>query len=270
MRISTASLKLSKGTGATMMEASGAPSSASKLRFHSAGVTVPVNLGWHDIALRLALTFVAGVIVGFDRGEHGRPAGMRTTLLLSLAACVAMIQANLLMASNGKTPDSFVVLDVMRLPLGILSGVGFIGAGAILRRDNLVLGVTTAATMWFVTVMGLCFGGGQLALGLAAFALSMLVLSAMKWVEDMLPRQRRGTLILTATVESLSESEFRAELQADGVEIASWGVSFVNPARTLTLNCELLWRPRRSHNEPPAVVGRLARRPGVEELEWKS
>jgi putative Mg2+ transporter-C (MgtC) family protein len=244
---------------------------ASKLRFRCSGRdAVPVTVGWQEIALRLALTFVAGAIIGFDRGEHGRPAGMRTTLLLSLAACLAMIQANLLMASNGKTPDSFVNLDVMRLPLGILSGVGFIGAGAILKRDNLVLGVTTAATMWFVTVMGLCFGGGQIGLGLAAFGLAMLVLTAMKWIEDLYPRLRRGTLILTATVDSLSEGEFRAELQADGMEITTWGLSFVNPAQTCTLNCELLWRPRHSRNEPPAVIGRLARRPGVEELEWKS
>jgi putative Mg2+ transporter-C (MgtC) family protein len=90
----------------------------------------------------------------WDRGEHGRAAGLRTTLLLSLAACVAMLQGNALMYIVGKTPDSFVVLDLMRLPPGILSGVGFIGAGAILRRDNLVIGVTTAATMWFVTVLG--------------------------------------------------------------------------------------------------------------------
>jgi putative Mg2+ transporter-C (MgtC) family protein len=141
---------------------------------------LPITLSWHGIALRLALTFVTAAVIGWDRGEHGRAAGMCTTLLLSLAACVAMLQASVLMYSVGKTPDSFVVLDPMRLPLGILSGVGFIGAGAILRRDNLVIGVTTATTMWFVTVLGLCFGGGQLGLGLAGFALAMLVLTVMK------------------------------------------------------------------------------------------
>jgi MgtC family len=52
----------------------------------------------------------------------------------------------------------------MRLPLGILTGVGFIGGGTILKRGDLVTGVTTAATLWLVTVIGLCFGGGQLAL----------------------------------------------------------------------------------------------------------
>ena len=64
----------------------------------------------------------------------------------------------------GKTSSSFAVMDLMRLPLGILSGMGFIGAGAIVRKDSLVHGLTTAATLWFVTGLGLCFGGGQLAL----------------------------------------------------------------------------------------------------------
>lgn len=85
----------------------------------------------------------------------------------------------------------------MRLPLGILSGVGFIGGGAILRRDDRVRGVTTAATMWFVTVMGLCFGGGQLILGTAAFVLAMAILQVMKWIEKLLPKQQRATLELT-------------------------------------------------------------------------
>src|SRR4051794_10544994 len=114
---------------------------------------MPTTLDWRVIAVRIFFTILGGALIGLDRGEHGRPAGLRTTLLVCLAASLAMLQANLLMNSTGKASDSFVVLDLMRLPLGILSGMGFIGAGAILRKDNLVLGVTTAATLWFVTVM---------------------------------------------------------------------------------------------------------------------
>lgn len=69
---------------------------------------------------------------------------------------------------SGKTPESFAVMDLMRLPLGILTGVGFIGGGTILKKGDLVTGVTTAATLWLVTVIGLCLGGGQLALVLSA------------------------------------------------------------------------------------------------------
>src|ERR1700677_5187932 len=142
---------------------------------------MPLTLTWHDIALRLALSLAAGALIGLDRGEHGRPAGLRTTLLVCLAAAVAMIQTNLLLVTTGKTVDSFVSLDLMRLPLGILTGMESIGGGAILRRDGFVLGVTTAATLWFVTVIGLCFGGGQIGLGVVGTALGMMVLSGLRW-----------------------------------------------------------------------------------------
>src|ERR1700733_13576260 len=147
---------------------------------------------WHDILIRLLLTMVAAGGIGFDRDQRGRPAGLRTNLLVALAACIAMMQANALMISQGKTADSFVVMDTMRLPLGILSGIGFIGAGAIIKRGGMITGVTTAATLWFVTVMGLCFGGGQIVLGLIALALGVVVLWALKPVEKMWKQDRQA------------------------------------------------------------------------------
>src|SRR5205823_8605060 len=125
----------------------------------------PIHLGWPEIAIRLAFATAAGAIIGFNRTEHGRPAEIRTTMHVCLAAAVAMIEANLLLATAGKSADSFARMDILRLPLGILSGIGFLGGGVILKRGDIVLGVTTAATMWFVTVLGLCFGGGQLGAG---------------------------------------------------------------------------------------------------------
>lgn len=119
------------------------------------------NIQWLAIALRLLLSVIAGAALGMERSKTGHPAGLRTTLLVTLAASVAMIQVNLLINTNGKPANSYVVMDLMRLPLGILTGVGFIGAGAIVRRGELVLGVTTAATMWFSTVVGLCFGAAN-------------------------------------------------------------------------------------------------------------
>jgi putative Mg2+ transporter-C (MgtC) family protein len=82
----------------------------------------------------------------------------------------------------------------MRLPLGILSGMGFIGAGAIVRYGSLVRGLTTAATLWFVTVLGLCFDGGQLALGLAVLALGVLVLETLERLESRWKQDRHATL----------------------------------------------------------------------------
>lgn len=85
--------------------------------------------------------------------------------------------ANILLPVDGKTATSFGTMDLMRLPLGILTGVGFIGGGAILRRGDLVTGVTTAATLWVVTVIGLCFSGGQLGLGIGTSVLVLFTLA---------------------------------------------------------------------------------------------
>ena len=115
-------------------------------------MTAPLH--WTDMVLRLALTVIAGLVIGFNRSEHGKAAGMRTNVLVCLAASAAMLQVNLLLPMAGRPSDSFVMNDLMRLPLGILTGVGFIGGGAILRRGDMVVGVTTAATLWLVTVIG--------------------------------------------------------------------------------------------------------------------
>src|ERR1700742_4048384 len=155
-------------------------------------MNMPLEPSWSDIAIRLTLTMLAGAVIGFNRGARGHAAGFRTTILVGLAASVAMIQANILLPLSGKTPESFAVMDLMRLPLGILTGVGFIGGGTILKRGDLVTGGTTAATLWVMTVIGLCLGGGQLALGIVTTALTVITLWILKWVDQTMPREHRA------------------------------------------------------------------------------
>jgi len=226
------------------------------------------SIGWSEIALRLLLTVIAGAVIGFDRGSHGRPAGLRTTLLVCLAASIAMIQTNLLLGTAGKRPDSFVVLDLMRLPLGILSGMGFIGAGAIIRRGNLVVGVTTAATLWFSTVMGLCFGGGQLALGLVSLGLGFLTLSGLKLVEQSLKRIHRATLTVMTDYNGLGEQEITRYFVEAGYKISNVALNYsVNTHRILRY--EVRWSSSGKEFHTPVLVEELARRPGIQSLSWK-
>jgi putative Mg2+ transporter-C (MgtC) family protein len=161
---------------------------------------MPLSPTWTDIAIRLALTMLAGAVIGLNRGARGHAAGFRTTILVGLAASVAMIQANILLPLSGKTPESFSVMDLMRLPLGILTGVGFIGGGTIIKKGDIVVGVTTAATLWLVTVIGLCLGGGQLVLGMVATALAVITLWFLQRVDVMIPREHRARLIITSDV----------------------------------------------------------------------
>jgi putative Mg2+ transporter-C (MgtC) family protein len=233
---------------------------------------MPLTLGWGDISVRLALTFLAGVVLGFDRTERGKAAGVCTTTLVALAAAVSMIQANLLMVTTGKSANSFVVLDLMRLPLGILTGVGFIGGGAILRRENMVRGVTTAAILWFVTVIGLCFGGGQLELGLAGLGLAVLVLWGLKWIERQLTRDCTAKLFVRCSNAGPGEQEIRTSIAASNCRIKTWGMAQYGEegSRGRAVRCEVLWRAQESETHPPPFVNQLRRHPGVLMLRWES
>jgi putative Mg2+ transporter-C (MgtC) family protein len=235
---------------------------------------MPVTLTWEQVALRILLAAVASFLIGYNRDERGKRLGIRTTMLVCLAATLAMLQANLLMNSIGKTPGSFVVLDLMRLPLGILSGIGFIGAGAILHKDGLVRGVTTAATMWFVTVLGLLFGGGQLILGITSTALALFILWSLRWVENNMPTHRTGSLSLQFkevgnTTESLSEDDLRQRLQAVGFVIKDWTVHYCD-AELHSIQCEVEWSVKgRTQPETPAPIRELTAHPFVSSLIWR-
>ena len=229
---------------------------------------MPINLEWSDIAVRLLCTVLAGALIGINRGEHGRPAGLRTTILVALAACISMIQVNLLLPAAGKPSTSFVVLDLMRLPLGILSGMGFIGAGAILRRENFVVGITTAATLWFITVLGLCFGGGQILLGLVGLAAGLIVLAGLKQVEDRMKQDRQGTLSIVIDPSGPGEDEIRTGLVTAGFKIISCAAAFNSEAKSRQLSCELQWRAAAHDSTVPEVVRVLERRPGINSIAW--
>jgi putative Mg2+ transporter-C (MgtC) family protein len=232
-----------------------------------AGMTT--SLGWGDIALRLALTVLVGVLIGYNRTEQGKAAGMRTVLLVCLAASVAMIQVNLLLPLAGRPADSFVMNDLMRLPLGILTGVGFIGGGAILRRDNLVVGVTTAATLWLVTVIGLCIGGGQILLGLAATALGLFALWGLSWIEHNLESEHRARLTLDLEANGPGEGDIRRKLGEAGQSVVTARLLLDRPGKQRRLAFELREMRRHPHERTPAFVDELGKAPGVARLQWQ-
>lgn len=228
------------------------------------------HLGWPEIALRLALTFLAGLLVGLDRREHGRPAGMRTTVLVCLSAAVAMIEANLLLI-NTPFPEgaAFSRFDVMRLPLGVLTGVGFIGAGTIIRRGGSVLGITTAATLWFVTIIGLCLGAGQYGLGLISVGLVLVVLWLLKRVESHIRQDRRADLTVTVEGDEPSEEEMRNSLRQAGLHVVACSMTFAEEARRRTYRWTVQWHGLPGDIPCPKIVSELARRPGVGKLRWR-
>ncbi|HTV56432.1 MAG TPA: MgtC/SapB family protein [Terriglobia bacterium] len=230
---------------------------------------MPITLTWQAITLRLILTILCAGIIGLDRDERGRPAGLRTNLLVGLAACLAMIQANWLINSNGKPEDSFVVMDIMRLPLGILSGIGFIGAGAIVKRGELAIGITTAATIWFVTVMGLCFGGGQPGLGLEGFGVGFLVLTGLKRIEIRIPRRHSGILHVTVSPNGPTQGEIVGLLSRDGLSVSEPTLSVESsPSADRSYAWKLEWRGKHEDTNLPSAVEELCAHSAVRKLEF--
>lgn len=228
-------------------------------------------LEWQEAAYRLGLTVIAGGLIGWDRGEGGRAAGLRTTILVCLAASASMIQVNLLLGMRGHAADSFVMLDLMRLPLGVLSGIGFIGAGAILRREHLVTGVTTAATLWYVTVMGLCLGSGLIGLGLSLLAIGLLVLKAFKWLESCMKQERLVTLTLMLLAEGPDEAEICRSLRQEAFHVLSVAStsSRIGSQVQRRLVLRLKYRsPKTDEVRTPLSIQQLFQSPGVTRLTW--
>jgi putative Mg2+ transporter-C (MgtC) family protein len=129
--------------------------------------------GNEETAVRLGAALILGGMLGLNRELHGKPAGLRTHALVSLGAAVATIVAL-------KSPDGSLLIDpnaIGRVVQGILTGIGFLGAGVILRDPiGHVSGLTTAATIWICAVLGIVCGLGYwyvlaITIGLAAFAL---------------------------------------------------------------------------------------------------
>jgi putative Mg2+ transporter-C (MgtC) family protein len=216
---------------------------------------MPLLLSYPDIALRLALTVIAGALIGYDRGARGHAAGLRTPILVGLAAAIAMIQANLLLPVGGKTGSSFGVMDLMRMPLGVLTGVGFIGGGVILKRGDIVTGVTTAATLWLTTMVGLAFGGGQIVLGIAGTLIALVTLFPLKRVEQQMRRDHRARLTVRVAAGA-SAGALPAALAPDCE--AHLVLQAEEDGRAATrLGYELSWRQKETEGAPLALLARL-------------
>lgn len=232
---------------------------------------MPAALSWMDMGGRFAATIVAGLLIGYNRDEHGKAAGMRTTLIVCLAASAAMMQMNLLLPLAGRRPDSFVMNDLMRLPLGILTGVGFIGGGVILRRGDMVLGVTTAATLWLVTVIGLCIGGGQFVLAAGTTIIGMAALWGLGAIKPWLAHEHPAHLSVALSADGPSEQRLRQWLSESGLRIVASSVSLSSTdgsSRTFDFDLHEVTKPREART--PSFVATLAHQPGVTKVEWRT
>lgn len=148
-----------------------------------------MNLGSLEGAVLPILgAVIAGGVIGFEREWRGRAAGLRTHILVSLASALLMLAA----MSQAEwafraLPDENIVTDPTRMAHGVLTGIGFLCAGVIFRTGFSIHGLTTAASLWITSAIGILFGAGLYALGTAATVVTALILIGLRLINGRLP-----------------------------------------------------------------------------------
>lgn len=133
--------------------------------------------------VKLVLATFLGSLIGLEREYHGRPAGLRTHILVCIGAAVLTISGLSIAAvfSNGNGSSGE---EISRIIAGIVTGIGFLGAGAIIRTSDLIRGLTTAACIWFVAAIGIVIGIGQYLLAASSTGIALLVLILLPLIEN--------------------------------------------------------------------------------------
>lgn len=145
------------------------------------------GLGPEVIAFRLFCALVIGVLIGIDRELTRRPAGLRTHMLVALGSCTVMLIGQMIFAQYkelGASPDP------ARMAAQVVAGVGFLGAGTIMREGNSVRGLTTAASLWSVAGLSMAVGGGYYAVGLFGTVFMLITLVVFDWLQKVMMKDR--------------------------------------------------------------------------------
>lgn len=168
-----------------------------------------------DLLIKLLLAVLLGGIIGFEREVAGKPAGLRTNILICVGATLLMDVSTRI----GLTAGGARIGDPGRIAAQVVSGVGFIGAGTIMQAQGTVTGLTSAATIWVVAAIGLTVGAGYYVEGIGAGLLVTFVLAGLGNLEHYVRRARRVVSATIRTRVDTPESDIAMTLRAHGITI---------------------------------------------------
>lgn len=174
------------------------------------------------MAIRLVSALAAGALIGYERSYRGRPAGFRTHALVCMASSLLMLvtvyEAHWMRESTG-----LVQIDPTRMAQGIMTGIGFLGAGVIIKEGLSVRGLTTAASIWITAAIGILAGVGFYYPVAISVVLTLGVLSVFRWIETKMPFQAYYYFdVRFARAGGVSEREIRDLVEKHGFSIANF------------------------------------------------
>jgi putative Mg2+ transporter-C (MgtC) family protein len=216
-----------------------------------------------DITLRLAVAAVLGSIIGFERERLLWAAGIRTHMLVCVGACLLMIVSAYGFQHALMMPH--VVLDPSRIAAQVVSGIGFLGAGSILARGQVVKGLTTAASIWAVAALGLAAGGGLYFAATISTVIILVILAGIKPIEEAYrARVQSCTLDVVAERDAFETIELKKLMGLRAAQIRRVVINTSADGETQNLRLQLV---RMSRNDIRLGLARLRHAPGVLEVE---
>ena len=156
---------------------------------------------WEEI-FRIFLSGILSGIIGFEREKHGREAGLRTMFLVGMGVTTILISSFNVYNVFSNIQNPIVRLDPARIAYGVVAGIGFLGAGAIIKDNKRIRGLTTAACLWVVTSVGLAVGCGLYAISIFTTFFSVFILYALKIVEHKILPDIYSTLTIVVSQET--------------------------------------------------------------------
>lgn len=179
----------------------------------------------YEILFRLFLAAVLGAVVGLEREVHGRPAGIRTYLLLCMGSALIMVVSELLFFKyEGKGLGDILRADPARIAAQAVTGIGFLGAGVILRYKDTIRGLTTAACVWVACAIGLAIGAGFYLFGSAVTGLTLISLVGLKACETRLKKDWYKEMTVVSKDEAGQINRIQEALARHEFEIINFGL----------------------------------------------
>ncbi len=172
---------------------------------------------------KLFVAAILGGIIGWERERRGRPAGLRTHLLVCIGVTLMMlVSEHIFLKYQGYKNDSILRIDPARIAAQVVTGIGFLGAGTIMRSRASIRGLTTAASLWVVAGIGLAVGSGFIlpAIFTTAIAIAILILNAL--VEKKLKRNKYRTIKMLITGQEHFLDDITQVLEKNSVKLQNY------------------------------------------------
>lgn len=227
----------------------------------------PMPLEISEIVLRLGLASVLGGLIGLERDIHGRAAGLRTHLLVSLGSAVFMVLSTFV--ASTAHGEKFVS-DPGRIAAQVIAGIGFLGAGVIIKERATVRGLTTSACLWMVAGVGMAAGAGYPLVAVITTAFALVGLIVLKAFEKLYPKDFYRTLEITTDVK-VSAADVITLVKSQRLTILSCGIvrDYVAGTARITLGLRFFHKgvtDKRSH-----VIFQMLEESGldIKRIEWR-